>query len=78
MECYKKLTLIDSNNKYNKVQTNEASETHRLSSKQSELFEGKCYFIVFLLISAPGAYLNLNLLGAAFIRRQRLFHGKGN
>ena len=35
------------------------------------------YFIVFPLISAPGAYLILNLLGAAFIRGQRLFHGKG-
>ena len=27
MECYKKFTVINSNNKYNKVQTNEARET---------------------------------------------------
>ena len=33
MECYKKFTLINSNNKYNKVQTNEARETRRLSSR---------------------------------------------
>ena len=44
MECYKKFTLINSNNKYNKVQTNEARETRRLSSRQSELFEGKILF----------------------------------
>ena len=31
MECYKRFTLINSNSKYNKVQTNEARESRHLS-----------------------------------------------
>ena len=78
MECYNKFTLINRNNKYNKVQTNEARETCRLSKRQSDYSRGRYYFIVFPLISTPGTYLVLNLLGVAFIRRKHLYHGKGN
>ena len=63
MECYKKFTLINSNNKYNKVQTNEARETRPLPSRQSELIEGKILFYSISSNKCPWCLFNFESFG---------------